>query len=93
MPNGRSCGFVIEKADLKNLVKTFADVTLLARVFEGSARPRLANALETTRLVDECPTDRIAVEEQDHAAYIIHLRNDPAIVQQKAREKRSRYVD
>lgn len=80
MPNGRSGGFVIERADLKDLVKTFPDDTVVSRVFEGSARPRLANALETTRLVDECPSDRIAVEEQDHAAYVIHLRNEPEII-------------
>ncbi len=80
MPNGRSGGFVIGKADLKNLVKTFPDDTVLARVFEGSAQPRLANALETTRFVDECPNDRIAVEEQHQSSYIIHLRNEPEII-------------
>jgi hypothetical protein len=80
MPNGRSGGFVIEKAELRNLIKTFPDDTVLARVLEGSARPRLTNALETTRLVSECPNDRVAVEEQDHAAYIIHLRDEPEII-------------
>jgi hypothetical protein len=80
MPNGRSGGFVIEKADLGNLIKRFPDDTIVARVMEGSTRPRLANALETTRIVNECPNDRIAVEEQDRAAYIIHLRNEPEII-------------
>jgi hypothetical protein len=30
--------------------------------------------------VDECPNARIAVEEQDHKAYIIHLSNEPEII-------------
>ena len=79
MPNGRSGGFVIEKADLKSIVKTFPDETIVARInTSGGFRP--VAALETARLVDECPSDRIAVEEQDHAAYIIHLRNEPEII-------------
>jgi hypothetical protein len=45
-----------------------------------STRPRPVDALETARFVDECPNDRIAVEEQDHKAYVIHLSNEPEII-------------
>ena len=80
MPNGRSGGFVIEKVDLKDLVKAFPDATVVARIIARSTRARPANALETAQFVDECRNDRIAVEEQDHKAYIIHLSNEPEII-------------
>ena len=80
MPNGRSGGFPIEKADLKSLLKTFPDDTVVAKVIERSTRSRPSAALGTARFVDECPYDRIAVEEQDHRAYVIHLSNEPEII-------------
>ena len=80
MRNGRSSGFVIEKADPKNLVKTFPGDSHVAKIIMRSTRPRPVEALETARFVDECPNDRIAVEEQDHKAYVIHLSNEPEII-------------
>ena len=80
MPNGRSGGFVIERIDLKNIVTTFPDETIVTRILTSTAASRPAGALETARLVDECTSDRIAVEEQDHVAYIIHLQNEPEII-------------
>ena len=79
MPNGRSGGFIIEKADLKSLVKTYSDATVIATLLEQSKPLRHAHALETARLVDECLHDHIAVEEQDHTAYVIHLSNAPVV--------------
>jgi hypothetical protein len=76
MPNGRSGGFLIEKPDLKHLVEALLDATVVAKVVVHS-RLRPAGALEIARFVDECPNDRIAVEEQDHKSYIIHLSNKP----------------
>jgi hypothetical protein len=80
MPNGRSGGFIIEKADLKSLLKTFPNDTVVARIIRGPTRPQPADALETARLVDECPNDQIAVEEQHHQAYVIHLSNEPKMI-------------
>ena len=80
MPNGRSGGFVIERTDLKNLVRTFPDETIVARIYTSIAALRPGGALEADRLVDECTSDRIAVEEQDHVARVIHLRNEPEII-------------
>jgi len=34
---------------------------------------------EVLRLVEECPQERVAVEEQDHSSYIIHLSNEPVV--------------
>jgi hypothetical protein len=79
MPNGRSGGFMIEKADLKSLLKTFPNDTVVAKVIERSTL-RPASALETSRFVDECPHEQIAVEEQDHKFYVIHLSNEPEII-------------
>jgi hypothetical protein len=31
------------------------------------------------RFLEECPQDRMAVEEQDHKSYIIHLSNEPEL--------------
>lgn len=55
------------------------DATVVARIIARSTRARPANALETPQFVDECRNDRIAVEEPDHKAYIIHLSNEPEI--------------
>jgi hypothetical protein len=41
-------------------------------------RPQAARAAELARYIGACPHDRVAVEEQDHAFYIIHLSHDEA---------------
>jgi hypothetical protein len=81
MPNGRSGGFVIETVDLRELVKAVSDTTVVGQAFVNSLPPRLVSSSEVSRLVEECRHDRIAVEEQDNAAYVIHLSN---VNQQKA---------
>lgn len=80
MPNGRSGGFVIEKADLQQLVKALPDAAVVGKIRAQSSSLRPADALEIARLVGECPNDRITVEEQDHMFYIIHLSNKAGIV-------------
>ena len=48
------------------------------------------DVLELARSVEECPNDRIAVEEHDHLSYIIHLSNEPeAIWLRSVRTRRS----
>jgi hypothetical protein len=64
MPNGRSGGFVIEKTALKELIKALPVGTVIATVTADPSRLRPADAQEVARLVEECPNDRIAVEEQ-----------------------------
>lgn len=80
MPNGRSGGFLIKKADLQSLVRTFTGGLLIAERSEGSPRLRPADAAEIAQVVNVCPHDRIAVEEQDHSAYVIHLGDQPEIL-------------
>ena len=84
MPNGRSGGFVIETADLKRLVEAVSGDALVGKAMVGlpTARPKLteACAAEVARFLEECPHDRIAVEEQDHASYIIHISKEPTII-------------
>jgi len=79
MPNGRSGGFPIETADLKRLISAASADAPIALVVDDSSGPRTreTDAEEVLRLVEECPFDRVAVEEQDHAFYVIHLRNEP----------------
>jgi hypothetical protein len=80
MPNGRSGGFVIEKTDLKHLVEALPDGSVVAKIVTLSLPLWPADASEIARFVDECPNDRIAVEEQDHKLYIIHLSNEPELI-------------
>jgi hypothetical protein len=80
VPNGRSGGFVIEKEDLKRLLEALPHATVVAKIIVHSSLPRLGDASEIARLVDQCPNDRIAVEEQDHKFYIIHLSNEPELL-------------
>src|SRR6267378_1981130 len=77
MPNGRSGGFVIKTADLKELVKAVSDTTVVGQVVVLRLPFRAAEAAEVTRLVEECQHDRVAVEEQGHKGYVIHLSNEP----------------
>jgi hypothetical protein len=83
MPNGRSGGFPIDTADLKRLVSEVADTTSIGMLAspDGSSSPRLRPTVgaEVLRLVEECLQERVAVEEQDHSSYIIHLSNEPVV--------------
>ena len=78
MPNGRSGGFVIEKTALAGLFKAMLESTGVTVAFGGS-RPRPIDALEIVTLIERCPNDRLAVEEQDHTWRIIHVSNEPVI--------------
>ena len=77
MPNGRSGGFVIPIADLKELVKAVPPETAVGQMCVDGPPFRAATAAEAIRFVEECPQDRVAAEEQDHALYVLHLSNDP----------------
>jgi hypothetical protein len=79
MPNGRSGGFLLETADLKHVILNTSQVEVVAHVASGSTRPRPSTAAELVSLVNECQHERVAVEEQDGAAYIIHVSNDPIL--------------
>jgi hypothetical protein len=79
MPNGRSGGFVIETTDLKQLVTAVSDTAVVGQLTTG-LRPRAASAAEIAQCIEDCPLDRMAVEEQDHTFYIIHFSNDPDII-------------
>jgi hypothetical protein len=75
VPNGRSGGFIISKADLKQLLDALSDSA--AKVIAHPPPSDPADVLEMVRRVGECPNDHIAVEEQHHASYVIHLTNEP----------------
>lgn len=77
MPNGRSGGFVIEMADLKKLVQAVSGDTLVGQLSRGSKPLQTASATDITRCLEECPDERIEVEEQDLAFYVLHISNEP----------------
>jgi hypothetical protein len=76
MPNGRSGGFVLERADLKQLVQAVSQDAVVGKIaIRFELQP--ASAAEIARCIDECSEDRVAVEEQDHAFYIVHIGKQP----------------
>src|SRR5215510_2370415 len=76
MPNGRSGGFVIETADLRQLVQVVSGDTIVGKVFTNGTKSLAACADEIVRLIDECPHQRLPVEEQDCTFYVIHFSKD-----------------
>jgi hypothetical protein len=82
MPNGRSGGFPIEAADLVKLIGAFSHGEPIGKLLDDSASPKLrtVDATEIIRLIEERPLERLAVEEQDHTFYVIHIRNEPPLV-------------
>ena len=90
MPNGRSGGFIIDKADLKQMLRVLQVSIAATKVSDLPSPDDPTDVLELARSVEECPNDRIAVEEHDHLSYIIHLSNEPeAIWLRSVRTRRS----
>jgi hypothetical protein len=81
MPNGRTGGFIIDLDDLKQVVKSASETTVVGHILNQSqsSRPRPTVAAEAARFVDECKCQLIAVEEQHRNSYIIHLSREPLI--------------
>jgi hypothetical protein len=81
MPNGRSGGFPIEVAELKRLVDGTGGAQIGMLAGDNARATGLQPALSPAvlRLLAECRSERVAVEEQDHSAYIIHLSNVPTL--------------
>ena len=79
MPNGRSGGFIIEKTALEQLVKAIPEPIGATVAMGDNPRPRPTDTSEMVKLLERCPNDRLAVEEQDHRWYIIHISNKPII--------------
>lgn len=78
MPNGRSGGFLLETSELRRLVgQASVELPSTMLVDDSGPRPRETDSKELLGLIEKCPFERVAVEEQDHSTYIVHLRNDP----------------
>lgn len=82
MPNGRSGGFPIEAVDLVRLIGGFSPGEPIGKLLDDSSSTKLrtADATEITRLVEKCALERLAVEEQDHTFYVIHISNEAPLV-------------
>jgi len=78
MPNGHTGSFVIKATDLKQLVQAVSGDAMVGKLTTGS-RLEAACAADIARLLEECSRDRIGVEEQDSAFYVIHISNEPII--------------
>jgi hypothetical protein len=80
VPNGRSGGFIIETIALARLVKAMPEALGATVTFGENPRPRPIHASEMVWLLEKSPNDRLAVEEQDHSWYIVHINNEPEII-------------
>ncbi len=80
MPNGWSGGFAMNGTDLKELLKAASDNAEIGKIVVHALPIRTVNAAEVIPFVEECPQDRVAVEEQDHKFYIIHLSEEPKLI-------------
>ena len=87
MPNGRSGGFPIGRADLQQLLSTFpSDAALGAVLDDREERVRgrspwvRATASQIVALVSLSGLNPVPVEEQYGESYVIHLCNSPEYV-------------
>lgn len=84
MPNGRSGGFLIDKADLVQLLaQADRDAIVASLLVEADgAHPGFQKVTAAAALpyVQACRFDRLAVEEQDHLSYIVHVSNTHPVV-------------
>jgi hypothetical protein len=82
MPNGHSGGFFIDTAELQRLFRAVPGTAPIGKLAGGSSGPRLriVHASEAMHLVAESRHERVAVEEQDHSFYIIHISDEPTLL-------------
>jgi hypothetical protein len=82
MPKGHSGRFFIDTAALKRLLHDVPGTTPIGMLAGGTSgsRLRLADATEVVHLVEQVSHERIAVEEQDHSFFIIHVSDEPTLI-------------
>jgi hypothetical protein len=79
MPNGRSGGFMMNAAEWKELGKVLSEQTMVGKVFDGGAI-RDVSIADVIRFVEASSRERLAVEEQHHDSYVVHINNEPEIL-------------
>lgn len=79
MPNGRSGGFPLAKAEFRRLIAATAQTAVVGHVVAESTYPKPSTAGEFAALVDRCRLQDVAVEGQDRDCYVIHLSNRPIL--------------
>jgi hypothetical protein len=77
MPNGRSGGFPIERDALRRLLDGLAPNLQVGRLLDESRTLPWITAAQLGSLVETRGAPVMAVEEQDHSSYIIHVQNSP----------------
>ena len=79
MPNGRSGGFIIEAADLQQLVQAVVGNAVVGQLIT-ILKNQPVRATEAAQVIEASPLSRFAVEEQHYSSYIIHISYEPEIV-------------
>ena len=88
MPNGRSGGFLIKTADLKELVKGVSNTAVVGQMVVLPLPIRAANASEVTRFVEECPHDRMALRANISETGLVLLINEQKGEKEEIRDER-----
>jgi hypothetical protein len=74
MPNGRSGSLFLNKVEFGNWLSSRDGQEIIGLSFEPATRRPQAVSVETVvGMLATYPPDRIAVEEQDGRAYVIHI--------------------
>jgi len=75
MPNGRSGSLFIDKRELARWLSGFAGTQIIGRALASTATgcPAEVSADTVSAIVAAYPAERITVEEQGRAAYLLHL--------------------
>jgi hypothetical protein len=79
MPNGRTGGFLMNVADWKELTKVIPEQTTVGDIVDGGSIREISVA-DVIRFIEQGTHDRVAVEEQHHDSYILHISNEPESV-------------
>lgn len=79
MPNGRTGGFMMNAAEWKVLAEVVPEQTTIGKIFDGGA-VRAVTLADVIRFIEASSRERLAVEEQDHNSYIVHINNEPEIL-------------
>lgn len=70
MPNGRSGGFLLGRAELEHLLSQHDDLTEFGRFVQG----RAVTVFDVKRLLKKKKWGKVIIEEQEGSWYIVHLK-------------------
>ena len=77
MPNGRSGGFLVQRDQLRQTLEALPGDVTVGTMRDAARRPAGVTSAQLVSLLDMPGPPLVAVEEQDHVFYVIHVQRDP----------------